>query len=198
MLTSRAAFPYPAHGKAVDRSQSASSMSSLSSYVRSSPDPVMPGRESVWAYPRPAIAQPTRAHVQIVHAGVIVADTRSSARTLETSHPPSYYLPPSDTSPRMLQRAGGGSFCEWKGDATYWDGVIGDRVLPRVGWSYPRPTGPFQCLRDHLALRRALRSLQRRWRTGHAPGRRVLRWLDYLAPSATVQGRPRDHGLVRA
>ena len=100
----------------------------------------------------PGDRQPTRAHVQSVHAGVIVADTRSSARTLETSHPPSYYIPPSDISPRMLRRAGGGSFCEWKGEATYWDVVIGEQVLPRAGWSYPRPTAPFECLRDHIAF----------------------------------------------
>ena len=112
----------------------------------------MPGQESVWAYPRPAIAQPGGAHVQIVHAGMIVADTYSSVRTLETSHPPSYYIPPSDITPGLLRRAGGGSFCEWKGEATYWDVVIGEQVLPRAGWSYPRPTAPFECLRDHIAF----------------------------------------------
>jgi len=116
------------------------------------PDPVGPGQESVWSYPRPAIAEPTTAHIVIEHRGVIVADTRSAVRTLETSHPPSYYIPPPDIAPGVLRRATGSSFCEWKGDATYWDVVIGDIVFQRVGWSYANPTAGFVSLKDHLAF----------------------------------------------
>ena len=116
------------------------------------PDPVGPGQESVWAYPRPAIAEPCAARVVIEHRGVIVAETRASVRTLETSHPPSYYIPVADIAPGVLRRAEGSSFCEWKGAAAYWDVVIGDTVLPRVGWSYPSPTRGFVSLRDHVAF----------------------------------------------
>ena len=52
----------------------------------------------------------------------------------------------------MLRHAGGGSFCEWKGSATYWDVVVGDVILPGVGWSYASPTPPFASLRDHVAF----------------------------------------------
>ncbi|EQB11431.1 DUF427 domain-containing protein [Sphingobium lactosutens] len=115
-------------------------------------DPVQPGQQSVWDFPRPAIALPSTAHIGIDHAGTIVADSRRSIRTLETSHPPSYYIPPDDIAPGILRRAGGGSFCEWKGAAIYWDVVIGDVVLPRVGWSYPDPSRAFAMLRDHVAF----------------------------------------------
>ena len=84
--------------------------------------------------------------------GVTVADSRAAIRTLETSHPPSYYIPPADIALGMLRRAEGSSFCEWKGAAAYWDIVIGDLVLPRVGWSYPNPTPAFAMLRDHIAF----------------------------------------------
>ncbi len=120
--------------------------------MRPRPDTPAPGQESVWAYPRPAICQPCGARVRIEHAGGIVADTRASVRTLETSHPPSYYIPPGDIAPGVLRRGAGSSFCEWKGAAVYWDVVIGDLVLPRVGWSYPTPTPPFAALRDHVAF----------------------------------------------
>ena len=120
--------------------------------MRPDPEPTGPGQESVWDYPRPARAELSPAHVVIVHGGVVVADTRAAVRTLETSHPPSYYFPPSDIAPGYLRRAAGSSFCEWKGDAVYWDVVIGDLVLPRVGWSYPKPTAPFDMLRDHIAF----------------------------------------------
>jgi uncharacterized protein (DUF427 family) len=120
--------------------------------MRPKPDPTGPGQESVWAYPRPAIAEPTAAHIVIEHAGTTVADTRASVRTLETSHPPSYYIPRCDIAPGVLRRADGSSFCEWKGAAVYWDVVIGNVVLPQVGWSYPNPTRPFAMLRDYVAF----------------------------------------------
>ena len=106
----------------------------------------------MWSYPRPAIAVPSPARIVIRHGGRTIADTGSSIRTLETSHPPTYYIPLSDIAPESLHRAGGSSFCEWKGVATYWDVVIGQQRLPRVGWSYPEPTAAFEILRDHLAF----------------------------------------------
>ena len=111
-----------------------------------------PGQESAWDYPRPAIAQATDTSIVIEHLGKIVVKTRNAIRTLETSHPPSYYIPPADISPGLLRRAAGSSFCEWKGAAAYWDVVIDGIVLPRVGWSYPTPTAPFGLLRDHVAF----------------------------------------------
>lgn len=116
------------------------------------PDPTRPGQESVWDYPRPAIAERTDAHIVIEHNGMTIADTRNAVRVLETSHPPNYYIPPEDMAEGVLRRAAGSSMCEWKGAAKYWDVVAGDAVLERVGWSYPTPTPTFQILRDYLAF----------------------------------------------
>ena len=120
--------------------------------MRPQPDPVGPNQESVWSYPRPAIAERCSAHIVIEHRGRIVADTRAAVRTLETSHPPSYYIPPADIASGLLRPADGSSFCEWKGMARYWDVVVGDAVLPKVGWSYPLPSPAFAMLRDHVAF----------------------------------------------
>ena len=120
--------------------------------MRPRPDPANPGQESVWAFPRPAIAEPTDSRIVIEHLGRVVADTHAAIRTLETSHPPSYYIPRDDIAPGILRRAEGASFCEWKGTAAYWDVVVDDVVLPRVGWSYAHPTPPFAALRDHVAF----------------------------------------------
>lgn len=111
-----------------------------------------PGQESVWDYPRPAIAEPTRRHIRIEHRGLVVADTRAAIRTLETSHPPSYYLPPSDILNSALRRSARRSFCEWKGQAIYYDVEIAGELLSNVAWSYPEPTPAFARLRDHLAF----------------------------------------------
>jgi uncharacterized protein (DUF427 family) len=120
--------------------------------MRPAPDPVLPGQESVWTYPRPPIAEATAAHIMIRHAGVVLADTRRAIRTLETSHPPTYYIPRADIVTGALQPAVGASFCEWKGGAVYWDVVLRNLRLAGVGWSYPSPTPSFEALRDHVAF----------------------------------------------
>lgn len=115
------------------------------------PDPVGPEQESVWDYPRPPIAQASTRHLKIVHRGGVVAETRGAVRTLETSHPPTYYFPPRDVAAE-LSIAVATSFCEWKGDARYHDVIAGGDRRGRAAWSYPDPTDGFAALRDHLAF----------------------------------------------
>ncbi len=118
------------------------------------PSPIEPGagQESVWDYPRPPRLEPEPRRIQVVLGGVTVADTTAAYRVLETSHPPTYYLPPGDFGPGALMPVGGTSFCEWKGSARYWDVHGGDRVARSAAWSYPDPTSGFVALRDHVAV----------------------------------------------
>ena len=116
------------------------------------PDPVGPGQESVWAYPRPPRVEPSTDSVEVWVGGVRIALATRSWRVLETSHPPTYYLPREAFAEGALRPAEGSSYCEWKGMAEYWDVVMGDVVLPRVGWSYPDPSPAFAALRDHIAF----------------------------------------------
>ncbi len=116
------------------------------------PDPVGPDQESVWSYPRPAIAMPCQRHLTIRHRERVIADTRTAVRTLETSHPPSYYFPPDDIAPGILHPSRHRSFCEWKGTAIYYDVLVDGVTLRDVAWSYPDPTPGFRSLRDHVAF----------------------------------------------
>ena len=115
-------------------------------------DPVGPGQQSVWDFPRPAVAEASDRHVRIEHRGVVVADTRAPVRTLETSHPPTWYIPPADITPGVLTPSDRRSFCEWKGHAVYWHVQVADVRLTDVAWSYPDPTRGFAILRDHVAF----------------------------------------------
>lgn len=116
------------------------------------PDPTAPGQESVWRYPRPPVAEAISRRVRIVHRGVTLADTAAAVRTLETSHPPTYYIPQADIAMALLTQTDRTSFCEWKGRAVYWSVAIDGAVLPDVGWSYPDPTRDFVALRNHIAF----------------------------------------------
>jgi len=115
-------------------------------------EPPGPGQESVWDYPRPPRWEPTTEHVEVWFAGERVVDTTAALRVLETSHPPTYYLPLHDITPGALRPADGTSLCEWKGRAIYHDIVADGRVADRVAWSYPRPDPAFAVLLDHVAI----------------------------------------------
>ncbi len=114
--------------------------------------PPAPGQESVWDYPRPPRLEPNRRHLRVLLAGAVVAETRSGWRVLETSHPPVYYFPRGDVDARCLRPASGGSYCEWKGAATYFDVMVAREVRPKAAWSYLDPTVGFGPIRDHLAF----------------------------------------------
>lgn len=113
---------------------------------------VGPGQESVWDYPRPPRLEPERRRITVVLGGVTVADTLGALRVLETSHPPTYYLPPADIDPACLEPAPGSSYCEWKGLARYWTVGAGGRRAEAAAWCYPSPTAEFAELADHVAF----------------------------------------------
>ena len=111
-----------------------------------------PGQESVWDYPRPPALEPVSKEIVVTFGGREMARTSSAYRVLETSHPPVYYLPPDAFVEGSLRPAGGGSFCEWKGQAKYFDLVAGTHVAEQAAWAYPNPTERFAAIRDHVAL----------------------------------------------
>ena len=108
--------------------------------------------ESVWDYPRPPRLERSDARVTVEHAGVIVVDTDRCWRVLETSHPPVYYTPRAEIAPEFLAADEGSSFCEFKGNASYWDLVVGDVRVPAAAWSYEHPSPGYAELRGAVAF----------------------------------------------
>ncbi len=108
--------------------------------------------ENVWDYPRPPRLEPVPQRIRIDFAGHTIADTLAAWRVLETSHPPTYYLPPDCFEGCELLPAPGGSLCEWKGRARYWTIRAHGRTAEQVAWSYPDPTATFVPITDHLAI----------------------------------------------
>ncbi|MCX7893944.1 MAG: DUF427 domain-containing protein [Burkholderiales bacterium] len=114
--------------------------------------PPGPGQESVWDYPRPPRLEPVARRVRVVFGGRTVADSTRALRVLETSHPPTYYVPRADVAAGALEPAAGESFCEWKGTACYFDVVAGERRAPRAAWSYPEPFPAFAPIAGYVAF----------------------------------------------
>jgi uncharacterized protein (DUF427 family) len=111
-----------------------------------------PGQESVWDYPRPPRVEAVTDHVVVELGGVVIADTRSAVRVLETSQPPAYYLPRDDIEIRYLVPTRTHTWCEWKGEASYFTVEVGDRQAVDAAWTYVDPAPGFEAIRGHVAF----------------------------------------------
>ncbi len=111
-----------------------------------------PGHESVWDYPRPPRVEPSSSRIVVEIGGRLLVDTVRAVRLLETSHPPSWYLPLADCDPTMLVASARRTWCEFKGEASYFDVVAGDRRERDAAWTYERPVRGFESLAGLIAL----------------------------------------------
>jgi uncharacterized protein (DUF427 family) len=116
------------------------------------PDAPGPGQESVWDYPRPPRLEEFTGSITVELGGRTVASTDRGWRVLETSHPPTYYLPGTSFADGVLRRADGNSWCEWKGQATYYDLVTETRVAPQAAWTYRQPSPDFAPIAGAIAV----------------------------------------------
>ena len=90
--------------------------------------------------------------VAIDLGGRRIAETRRALRVLETSHPPGYCLPLADVARGVLRPGPGGTWCEFKGQATYFDVVSGEVVAQHAGWHNPQPARGYEALVGHVAF----------------------------------------------
>jgi uncharacterized protein (DUF427 family) len=54
--------------------------------------------------------------------------------------------------PGALEASTGASFCEWKGEASYYTVRSGERVETDAAWCYPAPARPFAPLAGFVAF----------------------------------------------
>ena len=122
------------------------------------PTPIRPkpGQESVWSYPRPARWEDTNKQIKVVFNGIVLAETRRARRVLETSHPPTYLIPPEDVQLEYLVETARKTLCEWKGICSYYDVLVGEKRAPNAGWSYPETTSGFSAIEGYYSFYAAL------------------------------------------
>jgi len=120
--------------------------------MRPRPEKPGPGQESVWDYPRPPRLEPFEGSITIELGGQVIASTTRGWRVLETSHPPTYYLPREAFADGVLRDAPGSSWCEWKGQARYYDLVTDAAVAPKAAWTYPTPSPGFEPIAGAIAV----------------------------------------------
>lgn len=109
-------------------------------------------RESVWDYPRPPAVERSGQLIRVVFAGKEIASSTASLRVLETSHPPTYYIPPTDVDGESLSLNSRSTICEYKGVARYYDIKVAGRTSTAGAWFYPRPARGYDEVAGHIAF----------------------------------------------
>ena len=118
----------------------------------------------MWEYPRPPAVTPSPRRVRVELGGLTLGDSDGALRVLETSHPPTIYLPPADVRLDLLEPSEAtATWCEYKGVARYLDAVIEGRRYEAIGWAYAEPSPGYAALQDFVAF---------------YPGRVDAAWLD--------------------
>lgn len=108
--------------------------------------------ESVWDYPLPPKVEEFPQPIKIVFNGEIIADSLNSKRVLEKGHPPVYYLPMQNINSKLLKPSSKRTWCEWKGQAEYYDVIVGNQISINAAWYYPNPTPEFVEIAGYVAF----------------------------------------------
>jgi len=109
--------------------------------------------ERVWDYPRPPAVVACERRVRLELGGEVIAESGRALRVLETSHPPTIYVPPEDVRADLVVPGDARrTWCEFKGHARYLDAVLGERRVAPIGWTYDEPSPGYEALRGHVAF----------------------------------------------
>ena len=100
------------------------------------------GRQLVHYPPNPyhrVDCRPTRRRLRVEVAGETLVDTDDTIILFETSVTTKLYVSPRHVRTDLLRRTGTTTWCNYKGEATYWAAVVDGTVVEDVAWSYEDP-----------------------------------------------------------
>ncbi len=96
--------------------------------------------------------EPNGRRVRVFVGGQAIADSKSTIYVFETGHLPVYYFPRSDVRFDLLEPTDHHTHCPYKGDASYFSVVAGDRRADNAVWAYPHPLPSVPELADYVAF----------------------------------------------
>ncbi|GAB4232703.1 MAG: DUF427 domain-containing protein [Chlamydiales bacterium] len=112
----------------------------------------MKNKENVWDYPRPPRLEKCSHILRVIFNNTVIADTNRGYRILETSHPPTYYIPLEDCINQYLIPSNRTSYCEFKGKALYYSIKIEEKVSRDAAWYYPEPNINYAEIKNHISF----------------------------------------------
>lgn len=83
--------------------------------------------------------------------GTVIAESDDTV-IVEGNH----YFPRDSIKPEFYRDSTMTSVCPWKGDAAYFDVVVGDEVNPDAAWHYDDPKPRAENIKGHVAFWRGV------------------------------------------
>jgi uncharacterized protein (DUF427 family) len=90
--------------------------------------------------------------VRATFAGETIVDTDAGMLLHESNLLPVLYVPRADVAMERLVPNERHTHCPFKGDASYWDVVVGDQIAEGAVWAYPEPIEESAYLADYVAI----------------------------------------------
>jgi uncharacterized protein (DUF427 family) len=100
----------------------------------------------------PITVEPTGGRVVVRLGGRVIADTADALTLREAAYPPVLYIPRKDVDMAALERSDHGSYCPYKGEASYFSIPEGGERSVNAIWTYEAPYDAVAAIRDHLAF----------------------------------------------
>ena len=100
----------------------------------------------------PIFVQPLERHVTVTFNGKTVAESRDALEMSESTYKPVYYIPMSDVDQAVLSKTAHGSYCPYKGEASYYTVTVGIESAENAIWTYEAPYEAVAAIKDHVAF----------------------------------------------
>jgi uncharacterized protein (DUF427 family) len=84
--------------------------------------------------------------------GQVLADTHNALTLREANYPPVQYVPFEDVDQSRLAATDHGTYCPYKGDASYYSIPEGGEALENSIWQYRAPYDAVAEIKDHVAF----------------------------------------------
>jgi uncharacterized protein (DUF427 family) len=100
----------------------------------------------------PITIEPNPNRVTVTAGGTQIADTSAALTLREGTYAPVFYIPLADVDESQLVRTDHGSYCPYKGDASYYSvpaaGADGENTV----WEYQEPYPAVAEIKGHVAF----------------------------------------------
>ena len=104
------------------------------------------------AVDHPISVRPLAGQVTVRHNGVVVAKSEKALALDEATYARVLYLPREDARMAHFERTDHATHCPFKGDASYYSLVTGERRDENAVWTYETPIAAVAAIKDHLAF----------------------------------------------
>lgn len=113
------------------------------------------GRRLVHYPPNPyhrVDCHPTKRRLRVEMLGITLVDTDDTTIVFETTLEPRLYVSPRHVRTDLLRRTSTTSWCNYKGVATYWAGVVDGVVVDDIAWSHDSPLAESAAITGFLSF----------------------------------------------